>query len=305
MTTSTVFLSDSRVLAYIDYDNGPSVDVASPRPVIFYCHGFPGSRLEGALLASSARSHNARVIAVDRPGMGLSTFQPNRTVLDWPRDVLELADHLQIKKFYILGASGGAPYALACVHALPRDRLLGCCVMAGIYPTSLGTAGMSIGSRALLWISASKWLGGLAGWMLDMELGQAAYDREHPERLREQFVRDMKTKPALDAKCLEKEGATDMLVEALRESFRQGREGVATDLRLISSDWGFELQDLKTEGFKIDLWHGKEDANIPVAMAEKAAALMAGVKLKVIENAAHLSASMNHQDELLKSLLLN
>ena len=30
-------------------------------------------------MASSANSRLARLIAIDRPGMGLSTFQPNRS----------------------------------------------------------------------------------------------------------------------------------------------------------------------------------------------------------------------------------
>jgi hypothetical protein len=44
----------------------------------------------------------------------MSTFQPNRRILDWPSDILELADHLKISQFYVLGTSGGCPYVLAC-----------------------------------------------------------------------------------------------------------------------------------------------------------------------------------------------
>ena len=32
-----------------------------------------------------------RLIAVDRPGIGLSDHQPDRTILDWPEDVAHLA----------------------------------------------------------------------------------------------------------------------------------------------------------------------------------------------------------------------
>ena len=36
-------------------------------------------------------------MTIDRPGHGLSDFQPERTLLDWPEDVAALADHLEIR----------------------------------------------------------------------------------------------------------------------------------------------------------------------------------------------------------------
>ena len=44
--------------------------------------------------------------------------QPGRSLLDWPRDVAELADHLGIERFSIVAWSGGGPYGLACGFAL-------------------------------------------------------------------------------------------------------------------------------------------------------------------------------------------
>jgi pimeloyl-ACP methyl ester carboxylesterase len=305
MATSTLTLSDSRILAWVDYTGPPSsASNPSTRPTIFYFHGFPGSRLEGVLLASSANSHSARLIAIDRPGMGLSTFQPNRKLLDWPRDVLELADHLQIETFYVLGASGGAPYVLACVEAITRKRLLGASVVSGIYPASLGTQEMSTGNRVLLWTAASKWIGALTGPMMDWMIGRVARDSQHPGRLKDLFVKEMNRNPERDVKCLEDEDVKEKLVEALRESFRQGGDGVAWDIRLLASEWGFELAKLRTLGFRMCLWHGRGDTNVPVAMAEKAAGLMEGVELRVLEEEAHLSVSVNRQDEILEALLL-
>jgi pimeloyl-ACP methyl ester carboxylesterase len=126
----------------------------STRPTIFYFHGFPASRLEGASWSATARSLSARLIATDRPGCGLSTFQPNRRILDWPSDVLELADNLRIPQFHVLGASGGCPYVLACARAIPRSRLLGAAVVSGIYPLKLGAGGMLVASRVLLFVAS-------------------------------------------------------------------------------------------------------------------------------------------------------
>jgi pimeloyl-ACP methyl ester carboxylesterase len=77
---------------------------------------------------------NIRVISIDRPGMGLSTYVPDRKILDWPTDVVRLADHLGVgKKFTVLGSSGGGSYALACAYAIP-ERMQGVGVMAGLGP---------------------------------------------------------------------------------------------------------------------------------------------------------------------------
>ncbi|KAJ9634454.1 hypothetical protein H2204_006279 [Knufia peltigerae] len=325
MTTSQVTLTDGRILAYIDYDPPTTTPAAAAaagkdgeeahvttttttttKPVLFYCHGFPGSRIEGDFLVSAARRHGARLISVDRPGMGLSTFQPNRSVLDWPRDVLQLADHLSINGFYVVGASGGAPYVFACVKEVSKTgRLLGACVVAGAYPLSLGTAGMSWPVRILMLTASSKWFGGVVGWLMDWDFGSVARDREHPERMRKVLVRAMKAKPEPDARCVDSEEVTTKLVEAMHESYRQpSGGGINLDIRLIAGDWGFDLADLDTEeGFNICLWHGGRDANVPVAMARNAASLIKGAKLKVLEDEAHLSISLNAQDQFLEDLL--
>ena len=49
------------------------------KPLV-YCHGFPASRLEAALLDPAARKARVRIVAADRPGCGLSDFQPDRGI---------------------------------------------------------------------------------------------------------------------------------------------------------------------------------------------------------------------------------
>lgn len=52
--------------------------------------------------------------------MGLSDFQPNRRLLDWPQDVLALVDGLNLERFAILAYSLGGPYGMACAFAIPE-----------------------------------------------------------------------------------------------------------------------------------------------------------------------------------------
>ena len=88
--SQTLTLSDGRTLGYTE------CGTISSSPPIFYAHGWPSSRFEVSLWLDALYKTNAYIISTDRPGMGLSTFQPNRQILDWPHDIIELADHLSI-----------------------------------------------------------------------------------------------------------------------------------------------------------------------------------------------------------------
>ena len=121
-----VSLPDGRRLAYAEYGDPQG------HPT-FYFHGLPGSRLEAILAADSAARAGIRLIASDRPGIGGSDPQPRRTLLDWPADVLRLADHIGIPHFSVVGVSGGAPYAAVCAYAIP-ERLDAVMIVSGVAP---------------------------------------------------------------------------------------------------------------------------------------------------------------------------
>ena len=98
----TLQLHDGRMLRYAEYGPGEGTP-------LFYFHGYPGAHLKAGCLAQAG----LRLIGVDRPGMGLSSFQAGRRLLDWPDDVAALAQHLHLDHFAVVGVSGGGPYALA------------------------------------------------------------------------------------------------------------------------------------------------------------------------------------------------
>ena len=71
-------------------------------------------------VAEAAARLGVRLILPDRPGIGLSDFKPGRAILDWPADVLALADALNLPRFALMGLSGGGPYAAACAYKIPQ-----------------------------------------------------------------------------------------------------------------------------------------------------------------------------------------
>ena len=105
-------LRDGRSLGYAEF--------GSPTGYPIFLFNGSVSRLFYPLDDTFAISANARIITAERPGIGLSTFKPNRTILDWPTDLEELADALGLHQFAIAGASAGGPYAAACAFKLPH-----------------------------------------------------------------------------------------------------------------------------------------------------------------------------------------
>jgi pimeloyl-ACP methyl ester carboxylesterase len=292
--TSQTFVlpSSSRTLGYATFGAPPSPTT----PTILYFHGFPTSRLEAALCARVP--FPLHIIAIDRPGIGLSTFQPNRRILDWPADVLALVDHLNIATFYVLGDSGGAPYALICAKEIPRTRLKGTAVVSGIYPLSLGTEGMLFVAKALLYMG--QWMPlWLSMKFLDWEFGNAARNKDKSV-FANTFMKAMESRSERDRRCLDDLELREIVIESMREAFRQGSAGAAWELGLYGN-WGFELEEVNGEN--VTLCHGKKDINAPFGMAEKAAKLMRGCKLKVYEEETHLSLPVKHLEEIIRGLL--
>lgn len=69
---------------------------------MFFFHGLPACRIEGAYFHQLGLKHGARIIALDRPGLGLSSPQPGRKLLDYPRDVERLVEHLGVEEYAVM-----------------------------------------------------------------------------------------------------------------------------------------------------------------------------------------------------------
>ena len=133
-----VHLADGRAIAFRQFGD-PSGAPA------FYFHGMPGSRLEPGLVGEEALAAGVRLVAVDRPGVGCSSMQSCRRVVDWPADVAQLADALPgFEQFSVVGVSGGAPFALASAIQLPH-RVKTVALVSGHTP--FGVPGVSPGNQ--------------------------------------------------------------------------------------------------------------------------------------------------------------
>jgi hypothetical protein len=138
-------LHDGRSLGYAEYGSQQGY------PVLHF-HGAGSSRLEYPGGDDDSPTTAVRLLVVDRPGHGLSSFQRQRRVLDWALDVNQLADHLGLDQFAVTGWSAGGPYALACAYALPERVKVGA-LLSGSAPKDYPGAfqGLPLLNRLLAW----------------------------------------------------------------------------------------------------------------------------------------------------------
>jgi pimeloyl-ACP methyl ester carboxylesterase len=244
-------LSDGRDLAFLECGDPRG------RPV-FYFHGTPSSRYEGLWVARAAARHGLRLLPIDRPGMGLSTFQERRRLLDWPKDVEELADLLGLERFGIAGHSGGGAFTFAAAHGLAH-RLELAIALCPWGPPSLGSLAEGLNGHDRAYFHLAQRLPGV----MRAAFAPLGWTIEHWPAL---FLRVMKRSvSAPDREALERPGFQDTLTKALQEAVRAGTRGAAWEALICYQPWGFELREIACP---IHVWAGDQDVFVSNAMTD-------------------------------------
>ncbi len=259
------------------------------KPVIFM-HGSPGSRLDWLMLDldNHAAELNVRIIAVDRPGMGLSDFQHGRQLLDWPDDVAALADALHLDQFAVLAISGGGPYGEACAYKLP-ERLIRTVIVCGMGPRE--APGSTEGSS---WTLPGK--PSTTRKLILIMMAQTV--RSRPERLQPQFLAAL-SGPDRDL-LAERPELLQMSIGSWHEAFCQGTGGIQLDAALYTRPWGFQLQDISGD---VHLWHGENDNNVPSSVGQYVAQVIPNCQATFFADEGHFSLPVNHMQEILNTLV--
>jgi len=286
MADKTFKLSTGRTLGYAEFGD--------PRGApLFYFHGWPSSRLQGELLDETGKRRGLRVIAPDRPGIGLSDFHPGRTLADWPPLLRELAQRVGAEKFYVLGVSGGGPYSLVCAHAMP-ERLLGASVVCGAPSIRIaGTEGLFWAYKLGLWaqhhlpFTLRPGLR-LAGWIAGRKITQ--WPQTWLSRLY----------AAEDRRALQDENMHRIMMQSGRQALMGDVRALRLDGMIYSSDWGFDLGEIQ---LPVRFWHGDEDWNIPLALAQRTAAQVPNAIFRVTPKDGHYSLPLLRADEIVAELI--
>ncbi len=281
----SILLQDKRRLGFAEYGDPSGV-------AVFHFNGSGGSRMEHPLDPSILTDLGIRLVSTDRPGHGLSDPHPDRTLLDWPGDVRQLADHLGIEKFHVMGWSAGGPYALVCAHEMP-DRIISGALISGLAPPDRPNPyeGLPIALKTLMFIGRRLPSVVYLFRRLVFKMLQGDVDKVSA-RLGSSF-------PPEDNKAIKDSGSLSWLVENIKEGYRQGWTGPAQDDIIINSSWGFGLEGIQT---RFDIWQGGVDKNVPLNHGEYQQRLLPNSRLTVLPDQAHLYL-LTHWRQVLTALI--
>lgn len=283
-----ITLPDGRRLGFDEH--GPS----DGKP-LFYFHGTPSARIEFNIFGDEAllEELGVRLIAADRPGSGLSDFQPDRRTMDWPRDVTSLANHLQLERFAVLGYSGGGRYAAACALAIPQ-RITKAGTVSGTAPFSEPNLADKIhrDSRSFMDLSYQKpWLSRMIIRMMGV------MSRLTPDRV---IANALAALPEPDRAIMSQPELQKKFLAMVQEAMRHGPRGPQHDTRLMVTEWDFRPQDIQ---IPVYLWHGEADQNAPIAMGQYMAAAIPNSQAKFYPGEGHLSLFKKYAKEIFQTMI--
>lgn len=295
----TVILPDRRQLAW--------AEAGSPTGFpCFMFHGFPGSRLEARGLEDIGRRHDIRFICPDRPGYGQSTFQPDRRLLDWPADVQFIARHLDLKRFAVLGGSGGGPHALACAYAIPPDTLSATGLLCSAGPWESGTHDLQWYRRSGSWAAAN--MPSLSTRVLDGLLGAVkafAGTNQGKKMLDGIAVKGAavagKEIPVSEQTPEAVAARRERLLRIFLEPFAQGTRGFVQEAYILTHPYGFQLEDVRPDR-RIIMWHGTDDTNAPIRMVRYMHERLPNSQLHELEGETHFTI-MKHLEDVVVQLV--
>lgn len=280
-----ITLHDGRRLGFL-------VCGAATGRTVFYCHGFPGSRLEVRLAERTALEKRIRIVGVDRPGYGLSDPRPGRRLMDWADDLRELADRLNCNRFSVLGVSGGGPYAAACAYKL-AGRIVSAGLVCGLAPraASCGLFGMSPVNQFGLRLSST------APWLLKPAFLPLTALLRHLPQLVLAILCYRAVPP--DRSALNRGEIRRMLLRTFREAMRSGCSGAVEDLHIYGRPWGFSPREIIVPVY---IWHGEKDRIVPPAMGRWMAANIPGSHAAFCPHEGHFSLIANQMNRILSRL---
>lgn len=261
-------------------------------PVI-YCHGWPASRLQAAGAGDAAQDLGLRLISPDRPGLGLSSFQPRRRLLDWPAQLAELCDQLGVGTFRIMAVSGGGPYAFASAWMLP-ERVEAIAVASGAPPLGVTADLQNV-------LAVYRWLIALyrrqPGSVRLLFRGLRRVATLHPPRWLWPWM--LRCLPAADAAALRDPEVYEGALACHREAWRGTAPGVIADAEIYVTEWGFPFEEVRVP---VRLWHGKDDRSFSWRLIQRIAERLPDCQAQFVEGEGHYSLPIRWRREILEDL---
>jgi pimeloyl-ACP methyl ester carboxylesterase len=281
-------LSDGRNLSYAIY--GPLQGI----PVLYF-HGTPSSRLEPLLLngygndlENLLENSNIRLIAVDRPGMGKSSFNLQNSFLKFTADVKELLHHLAINSCSLLCWSGGGPYGLAMAHE--SSIISGVYIICGFSRQFNKDVLQQMGTNKIYFLTAKRF-----PWFLELSL--KIVSKRKVKRPIPQWLTGLSY---VDYMLLHEVDQLEWLAKhTVKEAVIKETRGAVEEAKSYFNPLHFKLKDIKQ---KVHYWWGTKDSAVVQLHAEAIEQQVPNAVMHYREGEGHLSLYIKAFEEILQTI---
>ncbi len=262
----------------------------SSSKVILFFHGFPGSHLQAGGLKKYTDKHNFALVAVDRPGYGKSTYTKPGDFKSHSDGIIELLNSLGIKKFSVIGVSGGAPMA-HLISARYPDRIEKLCIVCGLVPYASSSKRLFSTNQKRAMVIRKY-----TPSVIFKRFADAALMHFGPEKKMQHFLSFLNE---ADKKTLGAPENRLVILQSMLEARRQKSKGVVWDSALYAQNWiNFcEMENFKK--FPIDYYHGQEDRLLNYQMSTYMNKLIPHSKISLFETEGHYSLAFDRAEEIL------
>jgi len=275
-------LENGRCLHYAEY-GVPSGEI------VLYFHGTPGSHLEVGLCDEEFEESRIRLISVNRPGMGHSSYQSCRKITDWPNDIAGLLNAIGLPdaRFGIIALSGGAPYGLAVARAMP-ERVSHLALVSGHTPPNACVVRGNSDNKIEI-VRKRPRLG---------RLGLNITDRLLEKKPQKTVDKVMESWTAADRRLVcSNPRLYRRLLTNLRLATACGTAGIQRDITLLGSCWGFNVSE--AAHVPVSIWQGGCDRIVTPSMARYFHTQIPGSELHMDPRAGHVTMFKWHVNEIL------
>ncbi|MBU2581909.1 MAG: alpha/beta hydrolase [Alphaproteobacteria bacterium] len=265
-------------------------------------HGAPASRLMFDVTDETAKGLGMTLFCPDRPGYGLTPLDEAPTLHGRTDDLIGIADALSLKRFSVLGVSGGGPYGVALAARL-GDRIAGLGLVSPLGPVAQFHEAKAAGlvddnhkpmSRGhhIFFLDLPKHRG-----VLSFQAGLSArVFKTAPHLFARMFAWSLS---AADSKVLQQPHVQESLIGMTLEALRQGVEGGLSDLEVFSQPWPVAFEAITAPSI---LWQGTADQIVPSAVSVWLSGLIPNCRLEQLEDCGHFWV-YDHLEEVLGGLL--
>jgi pimeloyl-ACP methyl ester carboxylesterase len=259
-------------------------------PVLVF-HGTPACGAGFAWADQAAASRGLRLIAPDRPGVGVSSRAPGWTVGSYPTMVAEFVDAMGIDAFAVWGYSGGGPYAVATAAKL-AGRVTAAAVTAGMgqIPAWASVDEFEKTDRQFLVMATKR------PWLARALLGTIGrLARLAPASAMRSFEKQLST---ADRAVIGTLGTPREAMALFTQAFLRGSAGVVDDYAALAKPWDVDLAAIECP---LLVAHATADQMVPLSHSLALAERVGSATMVTWPDEGHL-ATVTHVGEILDAL---